>query len=116
MSLAGSGFAEAYVMRKLHKEKMKRIEMEMERADQREVIADDGKVSEVYMMRELQKEKIKRREKEGADEEEVSTAVEGKVSAGCFSMMFKKIHPTAVPSSADFTVKEARTCDQRRVA
>ncbi|KAA8538025.1 hypothetical protein F0562_027395 [Nyssa sinensis] len=72
---AGSGFAEAYVMRKLHKEKMKRMEMEIEieRADQREVIADDGKVS-----------------------------------GGCFSMMFKKIHPTAVPSPPpDSTANQA---------
>ncbi|KAA8538027.1 hypothetical protein F0562_027393 [Nyssa sinensis] len=85
------------------------------RACKYESSASGTGLAEVYMMRELLKEKTKRMEKEGAGEKEV-TADEGKVSAGCFSMMVKKIHPTAVPSSPDFSGKEAdQTCDQRTV-
>ncbi|CAK9174249.1 unnamed protein product, partial [Ilex paraguariensis] len=56
--------------------------------------------TEVYVMNKLYKEKMKRMETEKAQKEAYACARERKsvTSDGCFSMMFKKIHPASMPS------------------
>ncbi|KAL2489286.1 ATP synthase subunit c [Forsythia ovata] len=72
MSKVGADIAEVHVMRKLHKEKMKR---ELENKGSKEKTAIEGKINH-----------SNKRSREKADAEGEKIAY-----AGCFSIMFKKV-------------------------
>lgn len=78
MATASAGIAEVYVMKKLHKEKMKRMESTDRKAERK-----------VYMI--------------DPPQEEMNS------SFGCFSSMFKKIHPANnIPAALDSAEEQAR--------
>lgn len=90
-SSASAALAEAYMMRKLHKEKMKKSLLSMERPT---TTNDDH--------RELSRE---------------VTSHHSKTSVGCFSAIFKKIHPTdASPPQPDSTREEEEEEEGRGAA
>lgn len=74
-------------------------------------------LAEVYVMRKLHKEKMKRKEEERAKtEENIGFAVETSTSIGCFSSMFKKIHPSRDTSKSEhYGIKEViKSCDKNK--
>ncbi|KAH7845859.1 hypothetical protein Vadar_006748 [Vaccinium darrowii] len=81
MATASAGLAEAYVMRKLQKEKLKKN------------MADDQKIK-VATYGDQAREVISnpRSQMKTSDSDH---------NQGCFFGMFKKIHPTSVASSSD---------------
>ncbi|XWS23845.1 hypothetical protein CRYUN_Cryun28dG0050000 [Craigia yunnanensis] len=70
-----------------------------------------NELAEVYVMRKLHKDQMKRKEEERAKTEEIGFAV--KNSSGCFSSLFKKIHPRPV-STLKHEGKEVKSCDQNK--
>ncbi|CAK9174248.1 unnamed protein product [Ilex paraguariensis] len=58
-------------------------------------------LAEVHVMKKLYKDKMKRMETENAQKEAYDSPHHGRksTSGGCFSMMFKKIHPAGITSS-----------------
>ncbi|XVE60423.1 hypothetical protein DITRI_Ditri05aG0127500 [Diplodiscus trichospermus] len=68
-------------------------------------------LAEVYVMRKLHKEQMKRKEEERRKTEETGFAV--KSSSGCFSSMFKKIHPSET-SRLKQGRQEVNSCDNNK--
>ena len=66
-------------------------------------------LAEVYVMRKLHKEKMKREEEERAKTGEIDFKV--KKSTGCFSSIFKKVHPSHV-STLEHDRKQVKSCNK----
>ena len=64
-------------------------------------------LAEVYVMRKLHKDHMKREKEERAKTEDIGFAV--KKSSGCFSSLFKKIHPSH-ETTLEQGGKEGKSC------
>ena len=61
-------------------------------------LSGSASLAEVYVLQKLQKEKMKKMDSESTTKKELVDDEE-KDSSGCFSMVFKKVHPTGVSST-----------------
>ncbi|KAL2489283.1 Uncharacterized protein Fot_42575 [Forsythia ovata] len=58
------------------------------------MLTANADIAEVYVLRKLHKEKMKKLEKKTSQEKALK-----KSDSGCFSILFKKVHPNSVPHS-----------------
>lgn len=69
-------------------------------------------LAEVYVMRKLHKDQMKRKVEERPKTQDIGFQVKNSSGCGCFSSLFKKIHPTHADAS---TLKKGKKKTSKEV-
>ncbi|CAA2955511.1 Hypothetical predicted protein [Olea europaea subsp. europaea] len=62
------------------------------------MLTGNADIAEAYVLRKLHKEKMKKLEKKTRQENALKEDDRG-AGSGCFSILFKKVHPSSMPES-----------------